>query len=57
MEMTAAKEERVPIAALAGRSLFITNAVRGVVEVSALQGARVPRDPRTAELASEFWPY
>jgi branched-subunit amino acid aminotransferase/4-amino-4-deoxychorismate lyase len=57
MEMTDVKEERVPVAALAGRSLFITNAVRGVVEVSTLQRARVPRDPRTAELASAFWPY
>ena len=57
MEMTAVKEAQVPVAALAGRSLFITNAVRGIVEVSSLQGARVPRDPRTAELASAFWPY
>ena len=57
MEMTDVKDARVPVAALAGRSLFITNAVRGIVEVSLLDGARVPRDPRTAELASAFWPY
>jgi branched-subunit amino acid aminotransferase/4-amino-4-deoxychorismate lyase len=57
MEMTDVKEERAPIAALAGRSLFITNAVRGIVEIGMLEGARVPRDPRTAELASGFWPY
>ena len=55
MEMTAVNEARVPVAALAGRSLFITNAVRGIVEVSALDGTRVPRDPKTAELASAFW--
>ena len=55
MEMTDVKEARVPVAALAGRSLFITNAVRGIVEVSLLDGARVPRDPKTAELASAFW--
>src|SRR5438270_651176 len=56
MEMTVVKEERVPIAALAGRSLFIANAVRGIVEISVFDGASVPRDTRTAELASAFWP-
>ena len=56
MEMTGVKEERVPIAALAGRSLFIANAVRGIVEISVFDGASVPRDTRTAELASAFWP-
>ena len=57
MELTDVKEERVPVTALAGRSLFITNAVRGIVEVAVFEGASVPRDPRTAELASGFWPY
>ena len=57
MEMTEVKEERVPVAALAGRSLFIVNAVRGIVDVAVFEGATVPRDPRTAELASGFWPY
>ena len=42
--------------ALAGRSLFFTNAVRGVVPIAALDGAPVPADPRTAELAQRFWP-
>ncbi len=51
------KEERVPVAALAGRSLFLVNAVRGIVEIAAFGDARVPRDSRTAELASRFWPY
>jgi branched-subunit amino acid aminotransferase/4-amino-4-deoxychorismate lyase len=57
MEMTDVKEERAPVAALAGRSLFIVNAVRGIVEIGVFEGASVPRDPRTAELASSFWPY
>jgi branched-subunit amino acid aminotransferase/4-amino-4-deoxychorismate lyase len=57
MEMTDVREERVPVAALAGRSLFIANAVRGIVEIGVFEGASVPRDPRTAELASGFWPY
>jgi branched-subunit amino acid aminotransferase/4-amino-4-deoxychorismate lyase len=57
MELTDVKEERVPVGALAGRSLFIVNAVRGIVEVGAFDGASVPRDSRTADLASGFWPY
>jgi len=57
MEMSDVKEERVPVAALAGHSLFIANAVRGIVEIAVLEGASVPRDPRTAELASGFWPH
>ena len=56
MEMTDVKEERVPVAALAGRSLFIANAVRGIVEISVFDGASVPHDTRTAEFASAFWP-
>jgi hypothetical protein len=45
------------VAALAGRNLFIANAVRGIVDVAVFEGAPVPRDSRTAELASGFWPY
>jgi len=56
MELTTVREEQVPVAALAGRSLFLVNAVRGIVEIGMLQGMRVPRDPRTAELSSAFWP-
>jgi len=55
-ELTTVREEQVPVAALAGRSLFLVNAVRGIVEIGMLQGVRVPRDPRTAELSSSFWP-
>lgn len=56
MELTTVREEQVPVAGLAGRSLFLVNAVRGIVEIAMFQGARVPRDPRTAELSSRFWP-
>jgi len=56
MELTDVKEARVPVAALAGRSLFLTNAVRGIVEIGVFAGEPVPRDPRTAELSFAFWP-
>jgi len=55
MELIDVREERVPVAALASRSLFIVNAVRGIVEIAAFEDAPVPRDPRTAELATGFW--
>ena len=42
--------------ALAGKSLFLTNAVRGIVPIASLDGAAVPADPRTTELAQRFWP-
>ncbi len=42
--------------ALDGRSLFLTSAVRGVVPLARLDGAPVPLDPRTAEIARAFWP-
>src|SRR6266566_4590183 len=56
MELTTVREDQVPVAALAGRSLFLVNAVRGIVAIDSLQGLRGPRDPRTAELSSSFWP-
>jgi branched-subunit amino acid aminotransferase/4-amino-4-deoxychorismate lyase len=56
MELVGVQEERVRPDELAGRSMFLVNAVRGVVEISRLQGEPVPRDPRTAELSSAFWP-
>ena len=42
--------------ALAGNSLFLTNAVRGIVPIASLDGVPVPADSRTAELARRFWP-
>jgi para-aminobenzoate synthetase / 4-amino-4-deoxychorismate lyase len=56
MELTAVTEARAQVSALAGRSVFLVNAVRGIVEISRLQGEHVPSDPRTAELSSAFWP-
>ena len=41
---------------LAAKSLFLTNAVRGIVPIASLDGVAVPADPRTAELAQRFWP-
>ena len=41
---------------VAGKSLFLTNAVRGVVPIASLDGSPTPPDPRTAELAGRFWP-
>lgn len=56
MELTGVQDARVRPEELAGQSLFLVNAVRGVVEISRFQGEPVPRDPRTAELSSSFWP-
>jgi len=56
MELVGVKEARAPVSSLAGRSLFLVNAVRGIVEIGSLQGTPVPSDPRTAELSSSFWP-
>src|SRR5437870_1959841 len=47
---------RYPAQELAGKSLFLTNAVRGILPIASLDGATVPADPRTAELAQRFWP-
>jgi branched-subunit amino acid aminotransferase/4-amino-4-deoxychorismate lyase len=47
---------RHPATALVGRSLFLTNAVRGIVPVASLDGSSVKPDPRTADLARRFWP-
>jgi len=56
MELAGVQEERVRPDELAGRSIFLVNAIRGVVEISRLQGEPVPRDARTAELSASFWP-
>jgi len=49
------EERRVGPLALAGRSLFVANAARGVVAVGSLNEREVPGDPRTGELAEGFW--
>ena len=56
MELTGVREARVQVSALAGKSMFLVNAVRGIVAISRLLGEPVPSDPRTAELSSAFWP-
>lgn len=56
MELEPVTETRVPVAALEGRSLFLVNAVRGVVEIAPFAGRRAPRERRTADLAAAFWP-
>jgi len=55
-ELVPVRQERKPFGALAGESLFLVNAVRGIVEIRAIDGLAVPADPRTAELARAFWP-
>ena len=54
--VTRAEQGRYRGPALVGKSLFLTNAVRGIVPIASLDGAPVPVDPRTAELARRFWP-
>ena len=51
-----AEQGRYPAQGLAGKSPFLTNAVRGIVAIASLDGVAVPADPRTAELAHRFWP-
>lgn len=41
---------------LGGCSLFLSNAVRGIVEVAALDGVPVPRHAGTQGLRARFWP-
>jgi len=41
---------------LAGKSLFLANAARGIVPVATLDGEPVPAHKRTAKLARRFWP-
>ncbi len=51
----AVERERTPVE-LERRSVFATNAVRGVVPIAHLAGEPVPDHPRTARLAQRFWP-
>lgn len=61
--MELAEERGIPVEVgrwrsqvLGGRAVFLVNAVRGIVPVSALDGDPVPRDPRLAALSDAFWP-
>jgi branched-subunit amino acid aminotransferase/4-amino-4-deoxychorismate lyase len=48
-------ERRVVRRVLAGKPLFVTNAVRGVVEVATIDRIGVPQHPGTAGLRERFW--
>jgi branched-subunit amino acid aminotransferase/4-amino-4-deoxychorismate lyase len=55
MELADVKEMHAPASLLVGCSLFLVNAVRGIVEIGLFEGKAVPRDARTAELSARFW--
>lgn len=55
-ELQPVEEGRFTVADLAGRSLFLVNAVRGIVPIASLDGREVPQDQRTAALSRRFWP-
>jgi branched-subunit amino acid aminotransferase/4-amino-4-deoxychorismate lyase len=55
MKLVPVQEDEVRPEQIAGRSLFLVNAVRGIVEIATLNGGAVPRDPRTQELVDHFW--
>ena len=48
-------ERRVRVGDIEGRSLFVANAVRGVVPVRSFQGHPVPQNPGTSRLSASFW--
>ena len=56
LELGQGEEIRARRAALDGKSLFLVNAVRGVVPIASLDGQAVPGDLRTGKLAERFWP-
>ncbi len=56
MEWADVAEVRVTATEFAGRSLFLVNAVRGIVPIGSFRGRDVHLDARTAELSHRFWP-
>ncbi|HEV8400301.1 MAG TPA: aminotransferase class IV [Gemmatimonadales bacterium] len=56
MELMEVTEARVTAAEFVGRSLFLVNAVRGIVPIGSFRGRDVHLDSRTAELSHRFWP-
>ena len=48
-------EGRFAPAALGDGAPFLVNAVRGILRVASLDGAAVRGDPRSGELAAQFW--
>jgi branched-subunit amino acid aminotransferase/4-amino-4-deoxychorismate lyase len=55
-EVVQIEERRVDRRILEGRALFLANAVRGIVEVAALDGVPTPGSGATQALAARFWP-
>jgi branched-subunit amino acid aminotransferase/4-amino-4-deoxychorismate lyase len=55
-ELVELHERRIGRAGLDGRPLLLANAVRGIVEVVALDGVPVPSEAATRELQARFWP-
>jgi 4-amino-4-deoxychorismate lyase len=49
-------EQTLSRSQLVGRSLFVANAVRGVVPVVELDGVELPESGACRELAAQFWP-
>lgn len=56
LDLVAGIERESQPAQLMGKSMFATNAVRGVVPIRHLNRVALPSDPRTARLAGRFWP-
>ena len=50
------QERKATLEEVRGRTLFVANAVRGVVPVASLDGAAVPENAETDALAARFWP-
>jgi branched-subunit amino acid aminotransferase/4-amino-4-deoxychorismate lyase len=55
-ELVELHERRIGRAGLDGRPLLLANAVRGIVEVAALDGVPAPNGAATRELQARFWP-
>jgi branched-subunit amino acid aminotransferase/4-amino-4-deoxychorismate lyase len=55
-ELGAIQERTVTLDEIRGKSLFVANAVRGVIPVASLDGVAVPESDDTAALATRFWP-
>jgi branched-subunit amino acid aminotransferase/4-amino-4-deoxychorismate lyase len=50
------QERKVTVEEVRGKTLFVANAVRGVIPVASLDGEAVPENAATDALATRFWP-
>jgi len=55
-ELVELEERRIERSGLEGRPLLVANAVRGIVEVVALDGVPTPSASATGALGARFWP-